>query len=124
MVNKKKILVVDDEDDMLVLLEKRLTWACYEVIKASGGYEAVQKAKIWKPDLILLDIMLPDIDGGEVLELLKEDPDTKNIPVVFLTALFTKDDKKEKGNMLGGNVYLSKTFETEELLNVVKNNIR
>ncbi len=119
----KKILVVDDEEDLLLLLEKRLTAEGYEVIKAATGQEALQKAKIWKPNLILLDIMLPDIDGGEVKERLKEDPETKNTPIVFLTALFTKDDENTKGHIAGGNIYVSKTCEAKELLEIIKKNM-
>lgn len=119
----KKILIVDDEDDFLTLLESRLSASGYEVIKASNGKDAIQQAKIWKPGLILLDIMMPEMDGGEVRDRLKQDPDTASIPVVFLTALFTKGDEKNKGHVSGGNIYLSKSFEPEELIRVIEANI-
>jgi two-component system sensor histidine kinase/response regulator len=119
----KKILVVDDEEDMLKLIESRLIKAKYDVIKASDGIEAIAKAKSKKPDLILLDIMLPGMDGGEVEARLKEDEQTKNIPVVFLSALYTKNDEKNKCNYSGGNVFVAKPFEPEKLLEIIRDQI-
>lgn len=116
----KKILIVDDDEDLLTIIEGRLTKARYEVVKASTGTEAIEKAKSQKPDLILLDIMLPDMDGGEVEATLSEDKTTKGIPVVIVSALYTKNDEKAKGNYSGNNVFLAKPFEPSRMLEIIK----
>lgn len=116
----KKILVVDDEQDLLTIIEGRLVKANYEVIKASTGTEAIEKAKAQRPDLILLDIMLPDMDGGEVEATLAEDETTKNIPIVIVSALYTKSDEKAKGNYSGNNIFLAKPFEPNKMLEIIK----
>jgi len=116
----KTILVVDDDEDIVKLIGKRLIDAKYEVINAFTGIEAIEKAKALKPDLIILDIMLPGMDGGEVEERLKEDEQTKNIPIVFLSSLYTKDDERSKGNCSGENVIVGKPFEPEKLIEVIR----
>ena len=120
----KKILVVDDEEDILTLLADRLTIAKYCVITASNGEEAIEKAKTENPDLILLDIMLPGMDGGEVDARIKEDELTKDIPVIFVSALYTKSDEQNKGNYSGGNLFIGKPFDPEKLLEMIRENIR
>ncbi|MCX5748811.1 MAG: response regulator [Candidatus Saganbacteria bacterium] len=115
----KKIMIVDDDEDLLTMIERRLTKANYEVIKVTKGAEVVEKAKAQRPDLILLDIMLPDMDGGEVEALLQEDDTTKNIPVVILTALYTKSDERTKGNYSGNNIFLAKPFEPDKMLKII-----
>jgi DNA-binding response OmpR family regulator len=119
----KKILIVDDEEDILTLLGNRLAKANYAVTKALNGVEAIKKAKAQKPDLIILDLMLPGIDGGEVEARLKEDEQTKNIPIVILSALYTKGDEKVKGNYSGGNVFVAKPYEPEKLFDIIRQTI-
>ena len=121
---EKKILVVDDEKDTLALLEKRLTVAGYVVIKADNGKDAISLAKTSKPDLILLDIMMPIMDGGEVAAILKNDPATKDIPVIFLTCLFTKTDEAQEGHTSGGNFFIAKPYNPQELLGEIKQQLR
>ena len=120
----KKILVVDDEQDLLKVLGDRLTAAKYNVITASNGIEAVKMAKQQKPDLIILDIMLPGIDGGKVEEILKDDEQTKKIPIIILSALYTKEDEKIRGNYSGGNVFIGKPYDPDKLLEIIRENIR
>ena len=81
------ILAVDDIATNIMLLKAVLSRAKYKIVTASGGYEAIEKASKEAPDLILLDIMMPDLDGYEVIKHLKADPATQDIPVIFLTAL-------------------------------------
>lgn len=122
-MNKKKILIVDDEEDLLSVLELRLTKNGYFVIKANNGNEAIRLAKEKHPDLILLDIWMPGLGGGEVAELLKDTPETKDIPVIFLTCLYTKGDEESLGHTIKGNFFISKPFEENELLAEIKNRV-
>ncbi len=119
----KNILIVDDEEDVLTVLEKRLTVSGYSVIKAKNGNEAIRLAKDKLPNLILLDIMMPGMDGTEVRRLLKEDPATKNIPVLFLTCLFTKGDASREGHEIANNFFIAKPYNPEELLREVKKHL-
>ncbi|MCK5306572.1 MAG: response regulator [Candidatus Omnitrophica bacterium] len=120
MEKKKLILIVDDEEDTLKVLDKRLSENNYNVIAADNGYDAVDLAKKKKPGLIILDIMMPEIDGCEVAAILKQDTQTANIPIIFLTALYSKKEEAKKGKMIAGNIFLSKPFEVEELLKTIE----
>jgi len=117
------ILVVDDIYDNILLLNTVLSRAKYKVISATRGAEALEKINITNPDLILLDVMMPDIDGFEVLRRIKEDPEHRNIPVVMLTALHNDDDAIEADN-IGAADYITKPFKTDELLERVNRQIR
>lgn len=120
----KKILVIDDEKDVLDVLEKRLSVAGYRVIKADNGKEGIEKARSEAPDLILLDILMPDIDGGEAARILKEDSLTKDIPVIFLTCLYTKNDEVQSGHLSGANFFVAKPYNPEELLDIISRQIK
>jgi len=115
-MEKKKLLVVDDEPDVLRLLEERLSRAGYDVIKASCGKEAVELAQSKLPDLIVLDIAMPGMDGSEVAEILRDNPKTRDIPILFLTCLFTKQEEKTSGHMLGHNFFIAKPYDASELV--------
>lgn len=110
-----QILVVDDLPENLRLLQQILTDQGYEVRFSSSGKLALLSLTRFHPDLILLDIMMPDMNGFEVCRRLKENPETENIPVIFLSAL---DDgiNKVKAFQMGGNDYVTKPFEAEEVL--------
>jgi len=82
-----RILIVDDEDDFIELVKFRLSSLACEIIVANDGVHALTQARQFKPDLILLDILLPDLDGLSVCEILKRQPNTKKIPVIFMSAL-------------------------------------
>ena len=105
-----------------MLLKAVLSRAKYKIVTASGGYEAIEKASKEAPDLILLDIMMPDLDGYEVIKHLKADPATQDIPVIFLTALHNPEDIV-KGFKLGASDYVSKPFNHEELITRVTHHI-
>lgn len=111
----QKILVVDDELDILRLLEHNLVKAGYQVMSAPDGPEALETARKERPDLIILDIMLPSMEGTEVLKALRKDGATDRIPVMMLTARGEELDRVV-GFELGADDYIIKPFSTKELL--------
>ena len=113
-MNVKKILIVDDEPVTLKMLEKILLSAGYWVAKATNGKEALYIADDFLPDLIILDIVMPVMDGTEAMERLEKNPRTKNIPVLFLSSLITKKD--ELGKFAKSKGYLAKPIVREKLL--------
>jgi DNA-binding response OmpR family regulator len=115
---KKKILVVDDEDDILQFLELVLREKGYDVVTAAGGQEALTRAQIEKPDLVLLDIMMPQMDGWEVLKLLRVDEETSDIPVAMLSARTEAKDRVQ-GLQEGAIDYICKPFALQELLDKI-----
>jgi DNA-binding response OmpR family regulator len=120
MKKKKKILVVDDEKDVLFMLEKRLTAEGYSVITTTKSTNAIALAKSQHPDIIILDIVMPGMDGGEVAAKLREHPLTRSIPVIFLTALLTKTEEYQGNHTISSNITFAKPFDTEELLAQIK----
>ena len=93
-----RILIVDDENDFIELLQYKLAGHGYELIVANDGVHALSQARTLKPNLILLDILLPDLDGLSVCEILRRQPATKKIPIIFMSAL-TGDVTKRTANM-------------------------
>src|SRR5687767_7657213 len=120
---KQKILVVDDEPDAVELLEVNLKAAGYEVISAHDGEEALTKARMTLPDLIILDLMLPEVDGMEVCKILRRDQKTAGIPIVMLTAKAAEIDRV-LGLELGADDYVTKPFSPRELVLRVKRLLR
>jgi DNA-binding response OmpR family regulator len=114
MNEKNFILVVDDNQENLKVVSNFLKEMNYKIALALDGDNALQIVRENKIDLILLDIMMPGMDGFEVCEILKENPETKDIPVIFLTAR-TETDDIVKGFQLGGVDYITKPFNKEEL---------
>ncbi len=117
--NQARILVVDDESDILTLLEYNLRKAGFKVLEARDGPEAIEAARAHRPDLVLLDIMLPDMEGTEVLKRLKSLDATAAIPVIMLTAKGEEIDKII-GFELGAEDYITKPFSPRELILRVK----
>lgn len=117
--DKKKILAVDDEKHIVRLVEVNLQRAGYEVETAYDGREALEKVKKSKPDLIVLDVMMPHLDGFSVLKALKQDPETKSIPVIMLTAK-AQDADVFRGWQSGVDSYLTKPFNPLELITFVE----
>ena len=115
----KKILAVDDERHIVRLVEVNLQRAGYEVVTAYDGREALEKVKAENPDLVVLDVMMPYMDGFEVLKNLKADPVTAEIPVIMLTAK-AQDADVFRGWQSGVDCYLTKPFNPMELLTFVK----
>lgn len=115
-----KILVVDDDREMVDLISLFLNNAGFVTLSAFSGEEALEKAFNEKPDLILLDIMMPRIDGWEVLRRLKNDPETQNTPVAFITARTQNIDKMIGLSVMKAAGYITKPFSKQELLAEVR----
>ena len=111
----KKILIVDDEEDIAFSMARRLTAAGYEVICAEDGVEGLKRAQTEGPDLIVLDLMLPKMDGYKVCRLLKFDERYKRIPILMLSARGQQEDIA-LGRETGAEAYLTKPCEAGELL--------
>ena len=118
-MSKKRILVVDDEVDLVETVRFSLELEGYDVLAAYNGEEALNQARKENPDLILLDLMLPKLDGYKVCRLLKFDERYKHIPILMLTAKIQEKDKVT-GMETGANEYITKPFEMDELMKKVK----
>jgi two-component system, OmpR family, response regulator len=116
-----KLLVVEDEPNILELLAASLRYAGFEVVTAAAGSEAVQAAQRHRPDLIVLDVMLPDMDGFEVAKRLTND--RAGVPILFLSARDATSDKV-RGLTTGGDDYVTKPFSLEELIARLRNLLR
>src|SRR3990167_768650 len=111
-MDKKRILIVDDEEDILSVVKFRLEANNYEVLLAADGQEGLNKARTEKPDLIILDIMLPKLDGYKVCRMLKFDDRYKHIPIILFSAR-TQDSDLETGKQQGADAYITKPFQPE-----------
>ncbi|MGD0551527.1 MAG: response regulator [Sedimentisphaerales bacterium] len=123
-MEKTRILVVDDEPDQLRILEKMLEARGHTVIIATCGSDAITLARTEHPDLIILDVALPDIPGGEVAATLKQYPQTSGIPIIFLSGMFSKTDESKKGHIVGGNTIFAKPCDLNELESSIEQLIR
>ena len=114
---KSRILVVDDERDIVDLIGYHLSKSGKEIISAYNGAEALEKIKESRPDLMILDVMMPELDGYEVWKTLRHqgDPATRDIPVVMLTARVEVEDKI-KGLSIGADDYIANPFDLKELV--------
>jgi two-component system, OmpR family, alkaline phosphatase synthesis response regulator PhoP len=115
----KKILAVDDEKHIVRLVQVNLERQGYEVVTANDGKEALKKVDEENPDLVVLDVMMPYMDGFEVLQNLRRNPSTRDIPVIMLTAK-AQDADVFKGWQSGVDCYLTKPFNPMELISFVK----
>ena len=121
MNEKRKILVIDDDEITGYLVKYSLEFSGkYEVLYSPNGQDGVMTAALMKPDLILLDILMPNMSGTDVIEKLMENPKTKDIPVIFLTGAVTKADIKTQGGIVGGRRFLSKPVSSSDLLSTVE----
>jgi two-component system alkaline phosphatase synthesis response regulator PhoP len=114
-VSKGRILVVDDEIYIVHILDFSLGMEGYEVLTALDGEQALERVRNDKPDLIVLDIMMPKLDGYEVCRTIKADPETRNIPVILLTAKGRNVDQK-MGFDVGADDYITKPFSPRKLV--------
>ena len=115
----KTILVVDDQLYIRRLIQTKLQQRGYTVRLAEDGKEAVDKARAESPDLIIMDIMMPAMDGSEAAEHIRADATTAHIPIIFLTELVKKEEEAISGHMIGGNYFIAKPFRAEELVGLV-----
>ena len=118
-MEKKKILLVDDERDLVETVTFRLEASGYEVLPAYDGREGLDKARKEKPDLIILDLMLPRMDGYKVCRMLKFDEKYKKIPIIMFTARAQQSDI-EMGKEVGADAYITKPFEPQALLDKIE----
>ncbi len=115
----KKILIVDDEPSITVPLKFLMEQNQFEVMVVHSGEDALTAMDVFEPDLVLLDVMLPTVDGFQVCQNLKDNPRRKNIKVVFLSAM-TRDLDIAKGNTLGADAYITKPFSNADVVRQVK----
>lgn len=120
---KRKVLIVDDDEDILRLVEKRLSLDGFEVMKVSRGREVLSRVGEFRPQLILMDIMMDDMDGAEVVRQLQADKIASAIPVIFLSGIVVSDDgSREASVKVGDRKYpaIPKPFSGEELLTAIR----
>ncbi len=110
---KKKILIIDDEPNIVKMVEVRLKANNYDVVVASDGTQGMEKAKKEHPDLIILDVMMPGMDGFQFFKTIRKDPAQAGIPILMLTA---RGAMKDTFEMLGAEEFITKPFESEDLL--------
>ena len=118
-MDKKRILIVDDEPDLVETLEVRLRQEDYECLTAHNGHKGLELARTEKPDLVILDIMLPGMDGYKVARLLKFQKELKHIPIIMLSAR-DRDEDRLLGEQTGANYYITKPFSMDKLITTVK----
>ena len=114
-----KILVVDDEPEIVAFASALLRRHNYEVISTTKGKEALELIKLQKPDLVILDIMIPDMSGQEVAEAAANEPGCENIPIIFLTGILTKEEES-RVKKTGKHSVLAKPVSSNDLLEAVK----
>ena len=119
-IERRRILVVDDEERMVRFIRMNLEHDGFQVTEAFNGKQAIQRMRDVTPDLILLDVMMPDLDGFEVLETIRE---ISNVPVIMLTAKGEEDDRV-RGLEHGADDYIIKPFSTRELVSRIKSVLR
>jgi DNA-binding response OmpR family regulator len=114
-----RILIADDEPNIVLALELLMRREGHEIRSVGDGELAVEAAKAFRPDLILLDVMMPKMDGYEVCQRLRADPALKDVAIVMLTAK-GREVEKEKGLALGADLYITKPFSTRDVVRRVK----
>ena len=117
-VNTARVLVVDDEPEITEIVETFLTESGYDVAVENSSNKAVEKARKYRPDVILLDIMMPGTDGYNICREIKADPEFSNIPIIFLTGKDRNDDMGRSFRS-GGDMFIKKPFSCERLLEIV-----
>ncbi|MFN3331824.1 MAG: response regulator transcription factor [Caldilinea sp.] len=117
-----KVLIVDDEANIVISLEFLMEQAGYAVAIARNGDEALEKIEGFRPDLVLLDVMLPGVNGFDILQRVRQQPEYRNMAIIMLTAK-GREVEVTKGLALGANAYITKPFSTRELLAEVRRHL-
>lgn len=124
-MDKKKILIIDDEEGFCGLVKKNIEKTGeFEVYTATNGEDGIKAARNIQPDLILLDIIMPGMDGSDVASLIKNDEIIGDTPIVFLTAIIREEEAGSQTNLTGGYALLAKTATLGELIACIKKNAR
>jgi len=118
-MDKKKILVIEDESDQVMMMQTRLEANGFDVISASNGEDGMKKAYSERPDLILLDLIMPKMSGYEVCRRLKSDPEVRNIPVLVITAVVKRDIDRHQIEMCADGV-VEKPYDSAEFIQLVQ----
>jgi DNA-binding response OmpR family regulator len=122
---KKKILIVDDEEALTRLVKLNLeATGNYEVMTENKGSQGLAAVKAFKPDLVLLDIIMPDMDGSDVAAKIMEDRAVSDTPVVFLTAMIRKEETAANRGVIGGHPFIAKSVSIKELIDCIEKNVR
>lgn len=120
-LNMAKILVCDDDNDLVRLINERFTSEGYDVVSTKNGNETLKMVEEQKPDLVILDALVPGMHGFEVCKALKSKPATRNIPVILMTAVYTKSRYRQEAiSQLGAQDYLLKPIDISDLVSRVK----
>jgi DNA-binding response OmpR family regulator len=114
------ILLVDDDKHLLTTVSDFLSFEGFHVLKASNGKEALAILKTETPDVILLDVMMPGMDGGDVAQAIRAIPALQYVPIIFTTAVVSKAEEREYGGNIGGESFLAKPFKLDELTSRIK----
>ena len=123
-MEKKKILIIDDEASFTEMVRLNLEETGRFAVRIENNpYNAVQSALAFLPDLILLDIIMPDIEGPDIVVLFREEPLLHNIPIIFLTATVRKDETAQDGGLIGGHVFIAKPCAVNDLLYAIDSQI-
>lgn len=117
-IQTAKVLVIDDEPEITDIVETFLTEAGYTVSVENTSRNAAANARQFKPDVVLLDIMMPEFDGYQTCQALKQDPDLANVPIIFLTGKDRSDDMG-RSFKVGGDMFIKKPFSCERLLEII-----
>ncbi len=124
-MDKKRILVIDDEEDFCRLVKKNIEKTGeFDVDIATSGEEGIKLAKEIKPGLVLLDIVMPEVDGADVASAIKEDNSIKDTPIVFLTSIMREEESDSQPSFTRGYSLLAKTVTVQELIACIKANVR
>lgn len=115
MAEKKKVFIAEDEDDSLQSLKKLLTMSDFEVDGTTNSKEIISRVKSYKPDIILLDLLMPNLGGMEICEMLNNDTEVKHIPIIIISALGSETDIK-KAYQLGVVDYITKPYEYKNVI--------
>ena len=120
LVLRKKVLLVDDEESLCRIIKLNLEeTGRYKVQTESKGVNVLPAILDFKPDIVVLDFIMPDMDGADILKQIEGNPKTKNIPIIFLTAVATKEDTQDQGAMIGGHFVLAKPVTLESLTEAI-----
>ena len=124
-MGKKKVLLVDDEESLTKLIKLNLeATGQFEVAIENHGTQAVKAARTFRPDIILLDVVMPDMEGSDVAQHIKEDAMLRSIPIIFLTATVTAEEVTQAGGTIGGETFLSKPVNVQQLIDAIGSHLR